>query len=274
MRRGAYCLADQWDAATEAERRWLTDVAAHLTTTTPHLLSHDSAARALALPMLEPRRVLVHVTRPGVGGSRTEHGVKHHLARVSPRSRAVVEGLAITGLARTGLDMAREHGLMCGLVVLDACRRRGMTEQDAAAELALMRSWPGVRTARTALALSDGRAESPGETLLRLLVHEMGLGPIRPQFAVPLPAGAAWCDLVVGRHAFEFDGRVKYLPVSDGGLATRSASEVVWDEKVRERGIASLGMGISRVTWEDVRFGDRLPDELEIFAREHPRRAA
>lgn len=294
VRRGAYCLESMWVASTMDERSWLGDLAAHLTMSTPHLLSHDSAARALRLPMLQPRRMLVHVTRPGVGGSRTEHGVKHHLARVPPPSRTVVRGIEVTGLARTGLDIAREHGLAAGVVVLDACRQRGMSDRDAIAELALMRSWPGVRTARAAFALSDGRSESPGESLMRLLVHELGIGEPWPQFAVALPAGTAWCDLVVGRHVFEFDGRVKYLHERDGGVSDDPA-RAIWAEKLRERDIAALGLGVSRVTWDDVlgpgreaarrrllgefrltcqRFGDQLPESLVAFARKHPRRAA
>ena len=37
--------------------------------TRPHVMSHDSAARALGIPMLRPARELSHITRPGVGGS-------------------------------------------------------------------------------------------------------------------------------------------------------------------------------------------------------------
>ena len=75
---------------------------------------------------MRPRwRELVHVTRPGVTGSRTEGGVKHHRAGYGERDLTVVQGLASTGLARTALDIAREHGYQDGVVAADAALRLG-----------------------------------------------------------------------------------------------------------------------------------------------------
>ena len=83
----------------------------------------------------------------------------------------------------------------------------------------------------------------------------------------------AWLDLVVGCHAFEFDGKVKFTAVTDGGVAVRPAGEVAWDEKERQRLVCAEGLGMSRIVWDDF-WGDarhrarqRLQAEVTITAR-------
>ncbi len=295
VRRGVYVAAELWEVSGEHERWWLRDHAAHLAMETPHALSHDSAAAALGMPLVGVARSLSHITRRGVTGSRTEHGVKHHLGKASPRDLVESRGVLVTGMARTGLDLAREHGFTTGVVAIDHARRVGTTMRSFERELALMSRWPYVRRARAALAFSDPRAESPGESLARILVSELGVGEVDLQFAVPLAAGVGYVDLRVGCHVFEFDGRVKYLPTEQGGVATQPVEDVLWAEKQRELEIRGLGLGVSRIVWRDFwgaararalrrlraeyllteeRHGRTLPRWLRDFARDHPRTAA
>ena len=111
VRRGVYAERELWDSLTGYdEQAGLRDRAVHLTMKTEHLMSHDSAARALGIPMLHPRHELSHVTREGVGGSRTERGVKHHLTRLGLLNTVQADGMAVTGPARTAVDLGREHG--------------------------------------------------------------------------------------------------------------------------------------------------------------------
>ncbi len=93
---------------------------------------------------------------------------------------------------------------------------------------------------------------------------ELGIGRPETQFPVRLSAGVAWTDLRVGCHVFEFDGRVKYRRIDQGGVAQRPAEEVVWEERNREREILGEGLGVSRVIWNEL-FGtarDRLKQRL------------
>lgn len=286
VRRGVYADREAWEALEQHSgpplaRAW----AAHLATGVEHVMSHDSAAHAWGLPVVLARSDLVHITRPGVWGSRTEHGIKHHLAMKFP---AVVwlDGLPVTDLARTAMDLAREHGRACGAAAADRAARWGVIDEDFDDVLADMKSWPGVTRSRHAAACADPGADTPGETLLRLMVLELGIGVPITQFPVPVASGVAWCDLRVGRHIFEFDGRRKYVGREDGGDADRTAEEVVWDEKVRERDVTAHGLGMSRVFWDDClgrarlttmqrlkaeydaterRFGTRLPPDLADF---------
>ena len=155
----------------------------HLTMTRKHVLSHDSAGRAYGLSTLRTAVPLIHITRPGVGGSRTEHGVKHHLSQGLPWQSSFTSGLPVTPLARTALDIAREHGLWHGVAAIDSALRQGAEHGDFARHLGPMRHWPHVTTARTCLALGDPGAENAGESMARLLLLECDV----PRGAHPVP---------------------------------------------------------------------------------------
>lgn len=251
VRRGAYAERETWASASRDERLAMRDRAAHLVMETEHLMSHDSAARALGIPLLRPRRELVHVTRPGVGGSRTKSGVKHHLTRLELPDTVTVGCLEVTSPARTALDLAREHGLEPGVVAMDHVLGSGVRRGSVERELQEMWSWPYVRTARAALGLADGRAESPAETLGRLLLVEMGC-EVDVQWPVSCGGTVFWTDLRVGCHVVEIEGVGKLLPVSGGGLATRPTREVLRARENRQRLIRAEGLGMSFVGWDDL----------------------
>jgi hypothetical protein len=287
VRRGVYAERSFWEAldrysGPQLARSW----AAHLTIGVEHVMSHDSAAHAWGLPVVLARSDLMHITRPGVWGSRTEHGVKHHLSMCQPPVQ-LVGGLPVTDLARTAMDLAREHGGECGTAAADRAMRWGVIREDFEDVIAGMRSWPGVTKCREAALAADPGADTPGETLTRLMLRELGLGRPATQFPIQTREGVAWCDLRVGRHIVEFDGRRKYRAKSAGGDAERDVEDILWDEKVRERDITAHGLGLSRVFWDDClgrersvtmkrlkteydatvrRFGTKLPDDLAEFA--------
>ena len=287
VRRGTYVERELWDDLTEKERWPLRDRAASMSMVTAHALSHDSAARLHGLPLLNPRRDLTHVTRPGVGGSRTENGVRHHLGRERPPHDTEIDGLRATALARTALDVGREHGFRSGVVACDAAMRRGVTTADFDEHLALMSRWPFVRRARKAASYADLRAESVLESLGRIFVEDLGFGRPWPQFPLRVGDQVIWLDLVLGCQAFELDGRVKYIAAERGGVAERGVEQVVWDEKARERLVRGEGLALTRLTWDDMwgsarvtatqrvrqeylvtcrQIGDRTPDHLVEFA--------
>lgn len=269
VRRGVYAEAPLVNAlATYREQRLLADRAASLRIGRPHEMSHDSAAHELGLPILQPFKPMTHVTRPRVVGSHLVHGVKHHLAPYRPSSVVVVDGIRVLGPARTALDIAREHGLRAGVVAIDSARRLGTTLRELADELEMMRCWPRVTVAREAVHHSDPGTDSIGETLTRELVTELGFGRPQTQFGLTAGGRTVWCDLRLGRHVFEFDGRVKYRRVDEGGLALTSVEDVVWREKQRQDWICGFKLGISRVIWDDL-FGVARDATLGRLRREY-----
>ena len=160
---------------------------------------------------------------------------------------------------------------------------------------ARMWCWPGSTQVRSAIELADAGAETPGETLLRILIRELGIGEPDTQFPVWADGRVAWTDIRVGCHVFEFDGRLKYRQVEEGGVARKPAGDVVWEERKRERAVCAEGLGMSRVIWDELfgherarlkkrllaeydvtlaRFGDELPPHLaESAARLRAERA-
>ncbi len=269
VRRGVYAERELWDQLTGGDDKTrLRDRAVHLAMSTEHVMSHDSAARALGLPLMRPDLELSHITRPGVGGSRTERGVKHHLTRLPLGDTVVVDEMEVTGPARTGVDIAREHGLVAGIVTLDRVLANGTPRSALELEVLTMWCWPGVRTAREAVARAEPGSESVGESLTRVLIDEAGIGPAQAQFPVSVDGHVYWVDLLAGCHAVEFDGRQKLRPVEQGGLADRPVEDVLWDERARQIAICGEGLGMSRVSWDDL-FGRARQRTIERLQREY-----
>ncbi len=291
VRHGVYALGQVWDELDEFSGRPLLRARAAIRTMHREwVASHDSSAHLHRLPILNPPDPHVHITRPGFTGAWTKNGVKHHLARFLLDQVVEVDDLRALDLARTAVDMAREHGRPYGEIACDAAMRRGITRAAMEAALALMGHWPYVGRARDAVAFADPGADSVVETCGRLLVAELGLDDVETQFPAMLEDGqVVWGDIRVGRHLFECDGKGKYTPVAEGGLATRTPTEVMWDEKKRERKLHRVGLGTSRIILEDywnpqrdlvlarmraeyedtlARFGAHLPEHLARNARE------
>jgi hypothetical protein len=269
VRRGIYMPGELWAALDPyVGRQRARARAVHLQMVRAHVMSHDSAAHELGIAMLRPEVELAHVTRRGVRGGRVEHGVKHHLAPYRPDQVVVIGDIPVLEPARTAVDIAREHGLVAGVVAMDSARQQGVTEADLWTTTAPMHHWPEVTVVRAAIERSNRGAESVGETLTRLLLQEMGLGPIETQFELRDQTGWARCDLRVGRHVVEFDGEKKYQPRDQGGLATIDSAQVVWQEKQRESWVTGFRLGMSRVVWADL-WGRRRELAKERIAREY-----
>ena len=270
VRRGCYAERAVWDRLDDDGRYALRVRSALLAATHDAVASHGSAAVVLGLPMRPRWRELVHVTRPGVTGSRTENGVNHHRARYFEHDVTVHDGLGVTDLARTAVDIAREHGFEDGVVAADAAMRLGATRADLRRAVAPMVCWPHVTTARSAIRFADGGAQTVGESLLRLMVLELEIGVPETQYVVRERGRWAAADLRVGRHLFEFDGRVKYVDREAGGVADRPVEEIVWAEKQREDWLrrADGGYGVSRVVWAEM-FGAARSRTLARLKREY-----
>lgn len=235
VRRGVYADGEVWRAADEFRGRPLLRVrAAVARLQRGWVLSHDSAAFVLGLPLIAPHESDVHVTRPGYAQSWPRAGIVRHYASYVEEHVVRDGDLPHLDAARTAVDLAREHGVEAGLVACDAALRAGVSTDALRAAYQPMSCYHGIITARRAVSLADPRAESAAESLARLLVIELGIGDVDAQFPVRIEDGrTAWCDLRVGNHVFEVDGRWKYRSQADGGVAARPGETVIWEEKKR-----------------------------------------
>ena len=248
IRKGVYADRASWDGLDPfTEQPVLRIHAAALVLRVPHVFSHDSAAILLGMGCPDARTALVHVTRPDVLGGRIRAGIKHHGAAYDAAEVVVVDGLRLLNPARTALDIAREHGRDSGMAACDKALRGGVTRTQLGGVLARMHHWPGVRAARAAVDLADAGAESWTESLARGLVVDLGIGRPETQFGLSDGGRTVWCDLRVGRHVFEVDGRVKYAD-ADG----RPGADTLWEEKKRQDFITGFKLGVSRLTFPDL----------------------
>lgn len=291
VRRRIYCDGELWRSlAPDRGRQRLRTRAATLTMHRGFVVSHDSSALEHELEILLPPDPFVHITRPGSTNAWTQYGVKHHLARFSRDQVQTVAGMEVLDLARTAVDIAREHGEPYGEIACDAALRRGVRRRDLEDACAIMDNWPHIRRTRRAVEFARPEAANLAETLLRILVDELELGALDPQFPVQLDDGrVVWCDLRVGCHIFEFDGQLKYRAPQQGGVAEGPLQEVIWAEKKRDIALGRQRLGTSHVIWADLwpphreeakkrllteyldtveRFGTRLPERLVRQARE------
>jgi hypothetical protein len=126
-----------------------------------------------------------------------------------------------------------------------------VTALQLAEGVTTLRGWPGARRAARAVALADGRAESPLETRGRLRI--VGAGLPQPELQVEIRTGGrlvgvvdAWFEEAA--VAVEFDGRVKYTdPWRD-----RTPQQVLWDEKRREDELRALDVRVVRIADADL----------------------
>lgn len=249
LRRGVYAERATWEVLDPFRGLPLLRVrAARLVLQTPHVLSHDSAALIHGMGVPDATRALVHVTRRKVHGDAVRAGVKHHLAPYLDDQVQLVDGLPVLDVARTALDLAREHGLVAGVAACDQALRRGIRRSELKEVRAAMRCWPGSRTMDEAIKLADQGAESWLESEARVFVTGLGLGRPQTQFGLTDGTRVVFCDFRIGRHMFEIDGRQKY----DDELSTKQLTDVLMREKNRQDFVSGFKLGISRLTAHDV----------------------
>ncbi len=252
LRRGWYVDAADYRAADDAGRHLLRARAVSAAISTPHVLSHSSAAAAHGLPLHEISLDEVHLTHPlSARATRHEARVWHHCGDLEALEVMTVDGLGVTALARTAFDVARTSDPAGALVVADAALARGATPEDYRAVLEHRADWPGSVKASHVLTRADGRSESVGESLSRLAFIRAGFAPDVLQPDVRTDRGEYRTDFgwvergVLG----EFDGKIKYGRLLANG---ETATDVLVQERERELAIERAGWVVVRFTWAEI----------------------
>ncbi|SDT43231.1 Transcriptional regulator, AbiEi antitoxin, Type IV TA system [Friedmanniella luteola] len=251
LRRGAYRTAADLEPDAETRHRQL------LLATVPLLapdsvLSHRSAAVVLGLPVVGALG-RVEITRSSVTSGKVRGAVHLRAAPLPDDEVTSVDGWQVTTPARTVVDLARTLPLGPAVAAGDAALRAGTSVEEVESVLASSAGRPGLAAARRACRSLDGRSESAGESLSRVVLHRLGLPPSGLQHEVRSADGAlvGRCDFVweEQRTLGEFDGRVKYGRLLRPG---QRAEDVLWAEKLREDALRDLGWQIVRWTWADL----------------------
>ena len=177
-------------------------------------MSHGSAAAVLGLPLFAGMVDHVHLTRDRRGGGVRRSVVWVHGSPLREEDRMMSDGLVVTSLARTTVDLARTLPYDQAVAVADGGLAVGACPGDLADCLEQARRWHGCGQARRVIAVADGRSESVGESFSRLRISRAGLPDPVLQFEVFADNGAliGRCDFAwpARRTLGEFDGRMKY----------------------------------------------------------------
>ena len=205
--------------------------------------------------------------RPAVRRPTRRPAARPHRAP-APDDIVMVDGLAVTSVARTVVDIARRARFEAAVAVADAAlagrqadgvlvprpdRRRtgGRASGPPTHRLSGPRSTPrcaGRRGGRASrphdrfVAFADGRAESVGESRSRVAIARAGLPAPVLQLPVRLAAATAYADFgwPAQRTVGEFDGKVKYGRLLRPG---QEPGDAVFAEKLREDAIPRAGLG-------------------------------
>ncbi|GEL23505.1 hypothetical protein PSU4_24590 [Pseudonocardia sulfidoxydans NBRC 16205] len=206
------------------------------------LLAGWSAVRLLGAegaPLDAPAEVLV------------DHDLRRHAGLAVRRGSATgddvyeVEGCRVTSPLRTAWDLGRRRGVENAVVALDALTRaHGI---DPVELLKRREEQPGARGCRQldrVVELADGRAESPMESRLRVLLVRSGLPMPQVQYVLRDEDGVvvARFDLAYpdARLAIEYDGREHHFSVLSA------------DDRVRDARAGRLGWQTLRFTRDDL----------------------
>lgn len=193
-----------------------------------------------------------------------------------PRSEVlVVDGLRVTGVERTLVDIARRHGVVEGVVAIDSALRRfpGLSVQRLLAAGERLRVH-GIAKYRRAVQLCDEKSESPKESQARALLHlaELpGVKKVRTQARITAGGRQIRVDLLLDEWlVIEVDGQVKY----DGVTYGKPTDQVLREERQREKALQNLGYTVLRIGHaEMIPTADGSVPMVELVARALARRA-
>ncbi|GAA2109810.1 hypothetical protein GCM10009841_31390 [Microlunatus panaciterrae] len=252
LRRGAYLKPESEPPA--ARDRHLQLVRATLPQVSEAaVVSHVSAAVLHGLPVWTDSLDRVHLTRDRSSGGRRASGVHVHTAPLPTDEVVQLDGIRVTSLARTVVDLGRSQPYERAVAAGDRALAGGLDPADLDEAMGRARHRPGMASARRAVAFLDPRSESPGESLSRVTLAQLGLMPTELQLRIVGGDGRLVARTDFGwrehRTVGEFDGRIKYGRLLSPG---QSLEDVLFKEKLREDALRDLGWEVVRWVWADL----------------------
>lgn len=138
-----------------------------------------------------------------------------------------VHGVRVTTALRTALDLGRLLWRFDALSAIDGFLRIGVPHELLSSEINRFKGYRGVRQLRALAPLGDARAESPGESALRLHWYDAGL---------PKPELQVWIHSDTGSPIYRLDiadPEVRYSAEYDGEEVHTSVHDREYDESRR-----------------------------------------
>lgn len=211
------------------------------------VLSHETAAIAWGLPVDSDALARVHITSQSLGHGHHDPDVYESNTPLASHDIGVHEGLLITNVARTVIDIGRTARLEWAVAAADSALHNGLVTQcelDRAVREAARRK--GIARARHVVRFANSLAESPLESISRVQLARLPIPEPVVQYPVKLNGmKVATSDFgweqegIVG----EADGAIKYGPLLREG---ETPEQAVMAEKRREWKIKAAGFTVLR----------------------------
>lgn len=261
---GAFLPSDLWDSLQHESRHLWAVRGAALVARSPEVFSHQSAAVHWRLPLLEPPVSPAHVTVPPAAGGRSTRSLERH-STARPVEPVQIDGLQVTSLARTAVDIAATCSFEAAVITVDAALRRTnfplpgiprtfVDHEILWAEQQLLPLRHGSASTARVIEFADARAQLPGESLSRVSMWRAGTPKPILQQELAGASGRLYTVDFYWPHARligEFDGAAKY---SDPAfLAGRTPEQALLEEKEREDDLRRAGYAICRWRWATAR---------------------
>lgn len=260
IRRGTYVAATDVPDGIDAPERHLV-LRTRATAPSLHpgtVVLHVSALALHGLPVFDVDTGVVTTTRhrPGSGTHRSKNSMRYSAELAG--AVVAVDGIPVTAVARSIVDVARAGRFTGALCAADAALARSLCSQsDLLREVAAARGKVGVEIARGVVDFADGRAESVLESVSRVAIHRLGLPAPIPQVELRLSSGrTVRVDLFWERWNLigECDGLGKYA-LGDGAPGVRASLAA---EKARQADLEADGYRLVRWMWPDAQEPARL----------------
>jgi hypothetical protein len=225
------------------------------------VVAGTSAAAVWGIPIVGDWPSEVSLLETPRSGGKSEPGVRRTSAGAANATIGEFDGMRVTSLARTALDLARRLDLPDAVATLDWTRwrrnDRRITADDLRHEWQAAHFRTGSAHLERAIAWSTDLSDSFGESRGRVAIRLLGFPEPELQRRFVDAEGAMEADYYFDDAdiAGEFDGKIKY---TRRDLTNGDPSAVVWREKLRQDRLRRLVSGVFRIVDADLTNPTRL----------------
>jgi very-short-patch-repair endonuclease len=230
------------------EGRWM---AAILASGPGAVLSHWSAAHLWMIRPNSRSRIDVTVAHR----SRSSKPIRRHISDVPDDERTVAEGIPVTTVPRTILDLAATEDSDTVEDLLRESERLRLTDRLSLPDL--LERYRGKRGTRKVQAALDRIREEPvGHWRSKL---EERFAPFLRWHRLPLPRFNDWIFLGGRRYKVDCHWPNLHQIVELDGWETHSTRTAFREDRARDRRLTAAGYSIAHITWNQL---DDEPDEV------------
>jgi hypothetical protein len=251
--RGSFVSAAVWAIANERARHRMAVAARLRGKDARWAAARRSAAVFHDLPLLGQVPAVPQLLRDPDGNRSKGKNRHERIATFTEAEREEIDGVAVSNLARTVNDLARQEAFRNGLIAADGALRRGMGQDELLAMAKAHKDWPGGWNAIMVARLANGLHETALESLSWAACHTLGLEMPEPQIQVFLGS----------RLIARVDGLWRArntIGQADGLYKYNDRLGVIKDKKQDEE-LEDLGFEVARWGWDQAYRPEGVLDE-------------